>query len=103
MTEDPTTTAAAVSNIGRKRTSPASSTASDRGIPSARRSSMKSTRMMELRTMMPAPAMKPIIEVAVKKTPKMACAGRIPMRVRGIGAMMTSGTAKLLNQPTTST
>ena len=31
------------------------------------RSSMKSTRMMELRTTMPAPAMKPIIEVAVKK------------------------------------
>ena len=30
---------------------------------------MKSTRMMELRTTMPAPAMKPIIEVAVKNAP----------------------------------
>ena len=30
---------------------------------------MKSTRMIELRTTMPAPAMKPIIEVAVKNAP----------------------------------
>ena len=72
-------------------------------MPSRRRSSMKSTRMIELRTMMPAPAMKPIIEVAVKNTPKSPCAGRIPTSVSGIGAMMTSGTVKLLNQPTTST
>ena len=30
---------------------------------------MKSTRMIEFRTMIPAPAMKPIIEVAVKNAP----------------------------------
>ena len=60
----PTTTASAVSSIGRKRTAPASTTASSKGMPSARRCSMKSTRMIELRTTMPAPAMKPIIEVA---------------------------------------
>ena len=62
---------------------------------------MKSTRMIELRTMMPAPAMKPIIEVAVKNAPSMACAGRMPTRVSGMGAMMTSGTRKERNQPTT--
>jgi hypothetical protein len=45
---------------------PASITASRSGFPSARRSLMKSTRMIEFRTTMPAPAMKPIIEVAVK-------------------------------------
>jgi hypothetical protein len=41
--------------------------------------------------MIPAPAMKPIIEVAVKKAPISVSAGRIPTRVKGIGAMMTSG------------
>src|SRR6266498_689691 len=67
ITVAPTTTASAVSSIGRKRTAPASTTASPSGIPSASRCSIKSTRMMELRTTMPAPAMKPIIDVAVKK------------------------------------
>ena len=52
---------------------------------------MKSTRMIELRTMIPAPAMKPIIEVAVKNAPISACAGRMPTSVSGIGAMITSG------------
>ena len=37
---------------------------------------MKSTRMIELRTTMPAPAMKPIIEVAVKKAPISAVRGQ---------------------------
>ena len=46
--------------------------------------------------------MKPIIEVAVKKTPKAACAGTMPTRVRGIGAMMIKGVTKERNQPTTS-
>ena len=55
-------------------------------MPSRRRSSMKSTRMIELRTMIPAPAMKPIIEVAVKKTPKSAVRGRMPTSVSGIGS-----------------
>ncbi len=64
---------------------------------------MKSTRMMELRTMIPAPAMNPIIEVAVKNAPIIACAGRMPTSVSGIGAMMTSGVTKDRNQPTTIT
>ena len=50
--------------------------------------------------MMPASAMNPIIEVAVKKTPKIPCAGRMPTRVSGIGTMMITGVMKLLNQPT---
>ena len=66
-TGDRATTAIAVRSIGRNRTAPASTTASVSGMPSASRSSMKSTRMIELRTTMPAPAMKPIIDVAVKK------------------------------------
>ncbi len=53
--------------------------------------------------MMPAPAMKPIIEVAVKNAPSMAWAGKMPTRVSGIGIMMASGTVNDLNQPTTST
>ncbi len=62
---------------------------------------MKSTRMMLLRTMIPAPAMKPIMLVAVKKLPASACAGRIPMSESGMGTRITSGTVKLWNQPTT--
>src|SRR5512137_2065353 len=103
MTKAPTTTAAAVSSMGRKRTAPASTTASASGMPWARRSSMKSTRMIELRTMMPAPAMKPIIEVAVKKAPRRPWAGRMPTRVSGMGAMITNGVRNERNQPTTST
>jgi Cu/Ag efflux pump CusA len=63
---------------------------------------MKSTRMIELRTTMPAPAMKPIMEVAVKKAPIAQCAGRMPTSVSGIGAMITSGTVNDSNQKTTS-
>ena len=99
----PTTTAAAVSIMGRKRTAPASTTASASGMPSFRRSSTKSTRMMLLRTTMPAPAMKPIIDVAVKNAPSSPCAGRMPTSEKGIATMMISGVRKLSNQPTTST
>ena len=62
---------------------------------------MKSTRMIELRTMMPAPAMKPIIEVAVKKAPKSQCPGRMPMSDSGIGSRIASGTVNDWNQPIT--
>ena len=58
--------------------------------------------MIELRTTMPAPAMKPIIEVAVKNAPIRPCAGRIPTSENGIAAMMMSGVTKDWNQPTTS-
>ena len=70
---------------------PASTTASASGRPWLIRSSMKSTRMIELRTTMPAPAMKPIIEVAVKKAPRAQWAGRMPMSEKGMAAITTSG------------
>ena len=103
ITPAPTMTAAAVSAIGRNRTAPASTTACSSGRPSRSRSSMKSTRMIELRTTMPAPAMKPIIDVAVKNAPIAACAGRMPTSENGIAAMMSSGVLNDWNQPTTST
>ena len=56
--------------------------------------------MMELRTTIPAPAMKPMSEVAVKNAPMAACAGRIPTSEKGIGAMTTSGVEKERNHPT---
>src|SRR6185437_14668056 len=76
---------------------------SSRGMPCDRRNSMKSTRMMEFRTMIPAPAMNPIMEVAVKNAPMRVWAGRIPTKVSGIGAMMISGVLNDPNHPTTST
>ena len=97
----PTTTAAAVRSIGRKRTAPASTTASSSAIPWRSFSSMKSTRMIELRTMIPAPAMKPIIDVAVKNAPKAQWPGRIPISDNGIGKRIASGTVKDWNQPIT--
>ncbi len=45
----------------------------------------------------------PIIDVAVKNAPVTACAGRIPINVSGIGAMITSGTMNDWNHATTST
>ena len=101
ITAEPTTTAAAVSVMGRNRTAPASTTAWASGSPKLRRSSMKSTRMIEFRTTIPAPAMKPIMEVAVKKAPNAQCPGRMPTRENGIAAMITRGTLKLWNQATT--
>ena len=44
--------------------------------------------------MMPARAMNPIIEVAVKKTPPIAVGRQDADQVRGIGAMMISGVMK---------
>ena len=58
--------------------------------------------MIEFRTTIPAPAMKPIIEVAVKKALIMPCAGRIPTSENGIAAMMMSGVTNDWNHPTTS-
>ena len=101
ITDEPTTTAAAVSIIGRKRTAPASITASSSAMPSCSRSSMKSTRMIEFRTTIPAHAMKPIIEVAVKNACSNPCAGKIPTSEKGIAAMMISGVRNDWNHPTT--
>ena len=52
---------------------------------------------------MPASAISPITDGAVKNAPLRACPGRMPISVSGIGAMITSGTLNDLNQPTTST
>src|ERR1039458_6938692 len=95
ITTLPTTTAAAVSIIGRNRTAPASTTARSSGMPSRSRSSMKSTRMMLLRTTMPAPAMKPIMLVAVRNACRSPWAGSMPTSEKGIAAMMISGVRKL--------
>ena len=97
----PTTTAAAVSIMGRKRTAPASITAWSKGMPSLKRSSMKSTRIIEFRTTIPAPAIKPIIEVAVKNAFSSPCAGMIPTSENGIAAIMINGVRNDWNQPTT--
>jgi hypothetical protein len=53
---------------------------------------MKSTSRIELRTMMPASAIIPIMLVAVNWLPSSAWPGITPMMVSGIGAMMISGT-----------
>src|SRR5688500_1797668 len=103
ITSPPMTTAAAVSAMGRKRTDPASIRASRSERPRACASSMKSTSRIEFRTMMPASAIIPIMDVAVKNAPVAACTGRMPIKVNGIGAMITSGVANDWNQPTTST
>ena len=53
--------------------------------------------------MMPASAMKPIIEVAVNGAPSSQWPIRIPISVSGIGVRITSGSLKLRNWATTST
>ena len=44
-----------------------------------------------MRTTMPAPAMKPIMEVAVKNAPSAACAGMMPTSEKGMTVMTMSG------------
>ncbi len=51
--------------------------------------------------MIPASAIMPIIEVAVKNIPVAAWPGRIPTNVSGIGAMISNGTRNERNQATT--
>ncbi len=51
-------------------------------------------KIIELRTTIPAPAIIPIIEVAVKNVPDNQCAGKIPTSVKGIGIIIISGTLK---------
>ena len=53
--------------------------------------------------MMPASAMKPIIEVAVKGAPNSKWPSTMPIRVSGTGVRITSGSLKLPNCATTST
>ena len=92
----------AVNSIGRNRTAPASITAWSSGMPCARRNWMKSTRMIEFRTTMPAPAMNPIIEGALKNASISPWAGRMPTSENGIAAITTSGVMNEPNQPTIS-
>ena len=68
-TIEPITSASAVIRIGRRRTRPAITIASRTLAPSATCDRANSTSRIELRTMMPASAMKPIIDVAVKSAP----------------------------------
>ena len=65
---------------------------------------MKSTRMIELRTTMPAPAMKPIIEVAVKNAPISRVRRQdADERERDRGHDESAASTNDWNQPTTST
>ena len=84
--------ASAVSMMGLARTCAASITACSNATPALRCCSIKSTSSMLLRTMIPASAIIPIIEVAVNWAPSRAWPGITPMRVSGMGAMMMSGT-----------
>jgi hypothetical protein len=70
-------------------------------VPLAYSCTVKSTNKIELRTIIPARAIQPIIEVAVNSAPNSQCPGTIPNRVSGIGAIMTAGTMKLPNCQTT--
>src|SRR5436190_23261261 len=60
---------------------------------------MKSTRRMELRTTMPAPAMNPIIDVALKNAPISPWAGRMPTSEKGIAAIKATGWLAALRDP----
>ena len=68
MGHAPSMAAPAVKRIGRNRWMPLSRIASRSGPPSVRRWRMKSIRMIELRTTIPASAIIPIIAVAVNHT-----------------------------------
>ena len=46
---------------------------------------------MEFLTTIPAPAINPIMDVAVKKAPSAQCAGRMPINEKGMAAIMTNG------------
>ena len=106
ITKEPATNASAVIRIGRVRVLHAQITASTTVAPSCSLCTEKSTNRIELRTMMPARAIQPIIEVAVNSPPQpswknIACAGMMPSRVSGIGAMISAGMRKLPNSHTT--
>jgi hypothetical protein len=79
----PIIAASAVSRIGLNRTAPASTSIARKFRPSRRPWRMKSTSRIELRTMMPASAMKPIIEVAVNGAPSSQWPVTMPIRVSG--------------------
>ncbi|MNC88289.1 hypothetical protein D3C83_40900 [compost metagenome] len=102
MNSAPSIAASPVSTIGFARVAPARTIACWNSRPCATSRFTKSTSRIELRTMMPASAIMPIIEVAVKLAPSSACPGMTPMRVSGIGAMMMRGARYERNCATTS-
>ena len=69
ITLEPATRARAVMRMGRVRVLQARITASATGTPFCTSWIEKSTSRMELRTMMPARAIQPIMEVAVNSPP----------------------------------
>lgn len=101
MTAAPIMAARAVSKIGLNRIAPASSKTSTNGRSGARLCRIKSTSRIEFLTIIPANAMNPIIEVAVKGAENSQCPIMIPMNVSGIGVRITSGILKDPNWATT--
>ena len=69
MTNAPMTTVPAVNKIGVVRTAPASIAACFNGTPSSNLKLIKSMSNTELRTIIPAKAIIPINDVAVKNAP----------------------------------
>ena len=97
ITAAPIIAASAVSRIGLKRIGAGlEQHVAQRPLPGVPAWRMKSTSRIELRTMMPASAMKPIIEVAVNGAANSQWPSMMPMKVSGIGVRMTSGS---LNEP----
>ncbi|SMN02350.1 hypothetical protein SPONN_879 [uncultured Candidatus Thioglobus sp.] len=101
ITLDPPTKANAVIIIGRVLDAQELITASKNGTPLAYSCTVKSTSKIELRTIIPAKAIQPIIEVAVNSALSSQCPGTIPSNVNGIGAIITAGIIKLPNCHTT--
>ena len=87
--------------IGRVRVAQAVMTAVRGSTPRNTAWREKSTSRIELRTIMPASAIKPIIEVAVNGAPNSQWPGTMPIRVKGIGTMTIAGVMKLPNSQTT--
>ena len=102
MKKAPSIAARPVSRIGCARVAAERVTASASGTPSASCRLMKSTSRIELRTMMPASAIMPIMLVAVNCAWSSAWPGITPTIVSGMGAMMISGVRYEPNWATTS-
>ena len=102
MKTAPSIAASAVSTMGCARVAAERTTASSSGMPLLTCRRMKSTSRMELRTMIPASAIIPIMLVAVNCAPSRAWPGMTPTIVSGMGAMMISGVRYEPNCATTS-
>ena len=106
ITEEANISAKAVISMGRVRVLHALITASSTDTPRLTSWMEKSTSRIELRTIIPASAIQPIMEVAVNSPPhpkakNMACMGMMPSNVNGIGDIISAGIRKLPNSHTT--